>query len=68
MAFVNDETRKRKRGRPRIDATQISVRVVPNDLAALDAWIKTCADEPSRPEAIRRLMRFSLWIGLNNQT
>jgi hypothetical protein len=43
------------------------VRVVPDDLAALDAWIKTCPDEPSRPEAIRRLMRFSLWIGLNNQ-
>ena len=46
-----------KMGRPRVDATPITVRVHPPQLAALDAWISE-QSEPnmSRPEAARRLI------------
>jgi hypothetical protein len=54
------DTRK-SRGRPRIDATQLAVRVPPRDLARLDAWISKQPDpKPSRPEAIRRLVAEAL--------
>lgn len=39
---------------------QIGVRLQPDDLAALDAWIAMQADQPSRPEAIRQLIASSL--------
>jgi len=49
--------KKRGRGRPRTDATPILVRVYPDDLAALDAWIASQpTPKPSRPEAIRKMM------------
>jgi cytochrome c553 len=51
----------RKRGRPRVDATQIGLRLPPDQLAMLDAWIATQpAPPPSRPEAIRQLLNVSL--------
>jgi len=37
--------------------------MLPNQLSALDAWIKHQPDELSRPEAVRRLME----IGLKGQ-
>jgi hypothetical protein len=47
----------RKRGRPATGATSVHLRIEPEQLAALDAWI---ASQPvkalSRPEAIRRLI------------
>ena len=49
------DTRK-SRGRPRVNATQLAVRVPPDDLAKLDAWIAAQPEpRPSRPEALRRL-------------
>jgi len=52
---------RKVRGRPRIDATQINLRLPPDQLAALDAWIVRQPDpEPTRPEAIRRLMQIGL--------
>lgn len=40
--------------------TQIQVRLQPDDLAAVDAWRDEQDDSPSRPEAIRMLLRQSL--------
>lgn len=51
------ETLKSRGGRPRVDATPITVRVPPDQLAALDAWISAQSDpKPSRPEAIRHAL------------
>jgi hypothetical protein len=59
---------KRKRGRPALyegsngkGAPQIGLRLPPDDLAAVDAWIaKQAKPKPSRPEAIRRLVEIGL--------
>lgn len=51
-------TSARKYGRPRVDAVPVNVRLPPEQLAALDAWIAERPDpKPSRPEAIRYLLR-----------
>ncbi|ACL57278.1 hypothetical protein [Methylobacterium nodulans] len=48
------ETEKSKGGRPRVDATPVTVRVPPAMLSPLDTWIADHPDpKPSRPEAIR---------------
>lgn len=47
-------TNVRKRGRPVIGATPVTVRVPPDQLAKVDAWIERQPDpKPSRPEALR---------------
>ncbi|GAY19716.1 hypothetical protein SFOMI_0236 [Sphingobium fuliginis] len=38
----------------------VGVRLQPDDLAALDAWVEAQDGEPSRPEAVRKLMRLGL--------
>jgi hypothetical protein len=45
--------------RRRLDSL-IGVRLHPDDVAALDAWVSSQADQPSRPEAMRRLLRAAL--------
>ena len=51
------ETVKNKGGRPRVDATPITVRVPPSQLDNLDSWIADQPDpKPSRPEAIREAL------------
>ena len=53
--------RKNARGRPRVDAIPVNVRFPPDELAALDAHIANNPDpKPTRPEAIRRLVRKGL--------
>jgi hypothetical protein len=61
---------KKKRGRPALyegsngkGAPQIGLRLPPDDLAAVDAWIAK-QKEPalSRPEAIRRLVELGLTV------
>ena len=55
------ETEKNKGGRPRVDATPITVRMPPADLSRLDDWILAQPEpRPSRPEAIRRLIEKAL--------
>ena len=45
------------RGRPRIDAVPLTVRMPPAQLEALDTWIAKHPDpKPSRPEAIRKIL------------
>jgi hypothetical protein len=48
-------TEKRGRGRPRIGAKGIHVALPPDQLTALDAFRSSQEDDPSRPEALRRL-------------
>lgn len=52
----------KKRGRPKTTGmgTLIGVRLLPEPLAALDAWIAKKRDPLSRPEAIRRLVERGL--------
>ena len=52
---------RKKRGRPRVDSTLVGVRLPPDQLAILDAWVDVQPDpKPSRPEAIRQLLQLSL--------
>lgn len=44
-------------GRPPVDSEAVTVRLLRADLDAIDAWIATQPDTPTRPEAIRRLLR-----------
>jgi hypothetical protein len=39
-----------------VDATPVNTRFPPDELRALDEWIDRQADQPSRPEAVRRLV------------
>ena len=48
--------RKSPRGRPAVNATPVTVRIPPDQLAALDAWIAGQAEPVTRPEAVRRLL------------
>lgn len=52
--------RTEKRGRPRTGAKSIHLTLPPSDLAALDMWIARQPNAPSRPEAIRALLRQKL--------
>ena len=55
------ETTKRRGGRPAVNATPLTVRVPPGELARLDAWIAAQpVPRPSRPEALRRLATMAL--------
>ncbi|VWX56722.1 conserved hypothetical protein [Sphingorhabdus sp. 109] len=60
VTSINDTRKKRGRGRPRVDATQLAVRVPPELLAKLDAWISHQEEAISRPEALRRLAVLAL--------
>jgi hypothetical protein len=52
---------QKKRGPPATGKGEpIMVRVQPDQLAALDAWISAQDDPPTRPEAIRRLVDLGL--------
>jgi hypothetical protein len=54
---------KNKGGRPRVDARAIGLRLPPDQLDALDAWIAKLSDPKlTRPEAIRRLLQQALAV------
>jgi hypothetical protein len=56
---IND-ARKAKRGRPVVNSTPITLRLVPDQLAKLDAWIAAQPDPVSRPEAVRIMIAIVL--------
>ncbi|MDB5460053.1 MAG: hypothetical protein JWO72_1794 [Caulobacteraceae bacterium] len=49
-------TRKRRGPKPTGKGVMVGVRLQPDQLAALDAWIATRSQLVTRPEAIRRLV------------
>jgi hypothetical protein len=52
-----DEMQSNTSGRPAIgEAVPVQVRLQPDQLAALDAWIAQQEPQPSRPEAIQTLL------------
>ena len=53
---ISNIGKKRARGRPKIGAIPVLVRLLPDQAARLDKWRKTLVDRPGRPEAIRRLL------------
>jgi hypothetical protein len=60
MAKAISGTRK-SRGRPSTGAESVHLRVLPDQSAAIDAWIRRQKEpELSRPEAIRRLVELGL--------
>lgn len=50
------KTEKNRGGRPRTDATPITVRIYPEMLDWLDAQRAKLHPEPSRPEMIRQIL------------
>jgi hypothetical protein len=59
---IRDITKKRGRGRPKTTGTGqgVMVRMQKAALARLDKWAAKQEDQPSRPEAIRRLVELGL--------
>lgn len=48
---------KKSRGRPPVDSDQLNVRVLREELAAIDAYAATQPDAPGRTKAARRILR-----------
>jgi hypothetical protein len=57
---ISNIRKKRGRGRPKVGAVPVMVRLLPDQAARLDRWRKGLADNPGRPEAIRRLIAQNL--------
>jgi hypothetical protein len=57
---ISQVRKKAGRGRPRLYATQITLRILPDLLKAIDNWRKHQVDPPIRTEAIRRLVELGL--------
>lgn len=53
-------TQKRRGPKPTGQGTLIGVRLQPDELKKLDDWAAGQSDKPSRPEAIRRILRQTL--------
>lgn len=63
MESISDNTKSR--GRPKTTGTGelVGVRLLPDTLEPVDRWIEEHPDpKPSRPEAIRRLIRKALGL------
>ena len=55
MAKSTSEFKSAKNRRPGQSGEMISTRVQPDMLELIDAWRREQPDQPSRPEALRRL-------------
>lgn len=63
MARRSVTVRKKKRAAPATGkGTPIGLRLEPATLARVDRWAASQQDDPSRPEAIRRLVELALGI------
>lgn len=51
---------RKRRGRPATGSTGIMVKMPPDQLAVLDAWIDARPEKVSRPEAVRRILGTAL--------
>jgi len=57
---ISNIGKKRGRGRPKVGAIPVMVRLLPDQAARLDRWRGGLAGSPGRPEAIRRLLEQGL--------
>jgi hypothetical protein len=57
---ISDIRKKRGRGRPKVGAVPVIVRLLPDQAIRLDKWRGAQTDHPGRPEAIRRLLERGL--------
>ena len=57
---ISNIGKKRGRGRPKVGAIPVMVRLLPDQVARLDRWRGGLAGSPGRPEAIRRLLEQGL--------
>lgn len=66
---ISDTSKKRGRGRPSTGGQMpgVMVRMPPDLLALLDAWIAAQPKPVSRPEAIRAMVAAALQITKGNQ-
>lgn len=55
-----NETNKPKKGRPTVDSEPVNLRLSRDVLEMLDDFRRKQMDLPTRPEAIRRLLRDAL--------
>jgi hypothetical protein len=62
MAKTSVVPKKRRGPAPTGKGTQIQVRLQPEQLAELDAWIEKQEIQPTRPEAIRGMIDAMLYI------
>lgn len=58
--MTQDNSTSRKPGRPRVNAVPVQIRMPPDALATLDAWIAEQPQPLSRPEAIRIILAGAL--------
>lgn len=52
--------KKPRRGRPEVDSTAVTVRMLNTEIAQVDAWAGRHMADASRPKAIRRLVALGL--------
>ena len=60
IMMLISSAKKPSRGRPTIDSEAVNVRLERQRLQALDKWRRDQDDFPTRPEAIRRLIKMGL--------
>jgi hypothetical protein len=63
MVFMKRQSlvpKKRRGPPPTGQGIQIQVRIQPDKLVELDRWIAAQSDQPTRPEAIRRIVERTL--------
>jgi hypothetical protein len=57
---ISSSKKRDRRGRPQVDSEAVNVRFIRADLDRLDDWRAKQEDEPTRPEAVRRLVEKGL--------
>jgi hypothetical protein len=60
MINASEDIKKSLRGRPRTDTSPVMVRLSAAELALVDDFRRQLDDLPSRPEAIRRILKEKL--------
>ena len=60
QSLISKMSKKKPGPAPTGVGTPILVRLQPPDLAAIDEWASEQDDPPSRPEAIRRMIKLAL--------
>ena len=60
IADITNTQKKKTVGRPRVHSTATMVRLPPFMVREIDNWRRQQQDLPTRPEAIRRLLKEAL--------